>query len=40
MAGATAGRSGFSQQDMLHRAMPGISWPQFIACPELAGVCV
>src|SRR5690349_888667 len=32
MAGATAGRSGLLQQDMLHWAVPGISWPQSIAC--------
>jgi len=38
IAGATAGRSGFWQQDMLHCAMPGISWPQSMAWPGLAGV--
>jgi len=40
IADATAGRSGLWQQDMLHWAMPGISWPQSMACPEVAGVCV
>jgi hypothetical protein len=38
MAGATAGRSGLWQQDMLHCAIVAISCPQSMACSGWAGV--
>jgi hypothetical protein len=39
MTGASAGRSGLWQQDIVHVDMAGMSWPQFMACSAAAGEC-
>ncbi|HXY24977.1 MAG TPA: hypothetical protein VEI73_10025 [Candidatus Acidoferrum sp.] len=39
MTGVSAGRSGLWQQDIEQDVIPGISWPQSMACSGVAVEC-